>query len=82
MGRAGEQGWLRDAVRSANRFWWVSTPPRGSIRDRPQERSILGKEGGMVIRVGARQSKAKTTPKCLTSAESIRGLCGEKKRMQ
>ena len=73
MGRAGEQGWLRDAVRSANRFWWVSTPPRGSIRDRPQERSILGKEGGMVLRVDARQTKAMTKSNCLRNAGRIRG---------
>ena len=39
---------------------------------------MLGKEGGIVISVGARQSKAKTTLECLTSAGSIRGLCGEK----
>ena len=25
MGRSGEQGRLRDVVRSTDRFWWVST---------------------------------------------------------
>ena len=32
-----------------------------------------------MIRVGARQSKAKTTPECLTSAGRIWGRYGEKK---
>ena len=78
MRRSVEQGRLRDVVRCADWFWWVSTPSRGTARDRPQGRRILGREGGMVIRVGARQIKAETTPNYLTSAGRIWGRCGEK----
>ena len=48
-------------------------PLGGSTRDRPHERSILGKAEGMVIKVGARQTKTKTTSNCLKSAGRIRG---------
>ena len=69
----GGQGRSMYAVRCADRFRWVSTPSGGSTRDRPQGRSILGKEVGMVIRVGARQTKAMTTSNYLRNAGRIRG---------
>ena len=73
MSQSGGQVRRIDAVRWADRFRWVSTPSGGSTRDRPQGRSILGKEVGMVIRVGARQTKAMTTSNCLRDAGRIRG---------
>ena len=33
-------GRARDVVRSADRFWWVSTPSRGTTRDRPHGRAV------------------------------------------
>ena len=53
-------------------------PLGGSTRDRPHERSILGKAEGMVIKVGARQTQTKTTSNCLKSAGRTRGRHGRK----
>ena len=68
MGRPVEQGQLKDVRRSARRGGWMSTSSRGTTRGRLQGRRILGREVGMVIRVGARQIKAMTTSNCLRSA--------------
>ena len=64
---------LIDAVRWAVRFWWVSTlqgVPRGIDRGGAVYK---GRGDEMVIRVGARQIKALTTPNCLKGAGRIRG---------
>ena len=53
-------------------------PLGGSTRDRPHGRSILGKEVGMVIRVGAGQIKAKTTSNCLNIRRENMGQSAEK----
>ena len=61
MGWSAEQGWLKDAGRSTWLSGWTSTSLRGDTRDRQQGHRILGREGGIVIRVGAWQTKAETT---------------------
>ena len=73
MGQSGGQVRRMDAVRWADRFRWVSTPqgvPHGTDR---RGAVYKGRGEEMVIRVGARQIKALTTPNCLKGAGRIRG---------
>ena len=62
VGQSGGQVRRIDAVRSVARFWWVSAPqgaPRGIDRSGAVYK---GRGEVLVIRVGARQIKALTTP--------------------
>ena len=78
MSQSGGQVRRIDAVRWADRFWWVSTPqgvPHGIDRGGAVYK---GRGEEMVIRVGARQIKALTTPNCLICAEGEFGAAEEK----
>ena len=62
MGQSGGQVRRIDAVRSVDQFRWVSAPqgvPHGIDR---RGAVYKGRGEGVVIRVGARQIKALTTP--------------------
>ena len=61
MGWSAAQGWLKDVGRSTWLSGRTSTSFRGDTRDRQQGRRILGRERGMVIRVGAWQTKSEAT---------------------
>ena len=72
-GQSGGQVRRIDAVRSVDRFRWVSAPqgaPRGTDRSAAVHK---GRGEATVIRVGAKQIKALTQPNCLIGAGRIRG---------